>query len=98
MDDTLRMCKSECLCDVAKNRYHFGDRQADFGQQTMPHRFACNKWHDEVRQLVSYSGSENGNYMRMLQLCREHDLALESLGVEASGEFGRQYLYYYCAA
>ena len=86
------MRERECFRNVAQDRDSLSQRKPDFRKQLVPQRLSDDKRHHEIRQLIGDAGSENWNYVRMLKLCREQYLALESLRIQSGRKLGRENL------
>jgi hypothetical protein len=90
--------KAERACHIAEDRNSLGDAKPFLVAELVAQRFADDERHHEIGQLVRYAGREHRHDVRMLELCGQQYLALESFGVESGGKIGPQYLYYDRAA
>jgi hypothetical protein len=60
--------------------------------QPAAERLAGDVWHCKVGKPVRFARREHRDDMRMLELRRDEDLAMEALAVDSSGEVGRENL------
>ena len=59
---------------------------------TSAQRFALDIWHGVVQHAARFTGAEDGNDVRMLQIGRQMDLTDEALDVDAARHFRREHL------
>src|SRR5688500_12961310 len=90
MNDTGCMSVTQRAGDVAKDAHAFSDGEMALRAHPGAERLAFNERHREVRQAISLAGCEKWNDVRLLQLCCELNLALESIGADTRRQIGRQ--------
>ncbi len=89
--DAAGVRELERLGDVAKHADDLRDRLGSVAREVSTQRLAVHERHRVVRNAARAPGRQNRNDLRMLQLCREPDLALKPLGTELGGQLGREH-------
>ena len=91
MDDAVLVRVGQRACDVAQHGDGVDDAQRFAASEPLAQRLACHVRHREVRQPVGLAGREHRHDVRMLELRRDEDLAVEALAVDPGREIWRQY-------
>ena len=91
--DAVLVRVRERLGHVAQQSHRLGDGERRAAFESRAQRFTLDERHGEPGQAVHRAGGVHRHDVRMLQLGREEDLAIEALDVHARRELGRQHLH-----
>ena len=90
--DAVLVCVRERPCDVPQHGDGVDHRDRLAAIQPAAERVAGDVGHREVGKPVRFARREHRDDMRVLELRRDEDLAMEALAVDSGGEIGRENL------
>src|SRR5688500_5092355 len=90
--DPIAMGMRKRRRNLAKKPHRIRQRLLAFAIDLLPERLAVDEWHREVGAPENYTGSENGNDVRVLQLRRDPDFPPEPVVAELRRYILRQNL------
>ena len=98
MYHSLGVCIAQCISDFTQDSRRFVHGQLACAREPVAKVLAADERHGVVEEISACAGCKKGNNVRMLQPRGELDLAAKAVGVQSSGEVGRQNLDHNLAA
>src|SRR6476620_1384247 len=92
MYDAERMRRAECVGDLARNVHRHFNRELPLAVQSCSKRLTGDVRHYIVQSSVGFTGIEERQDVRMLELCSHLDFGKETLCTKRSAQVGVQHL------
>src|SRR5688500_13011430 len=86
MDDAATVCIAQCVGDLAYDPEGIVNRKLFLAVEAVTQRLALDVWHYIVEQPFRFTGIEQREDVRMIQLRRDRNLAEKSFGTQGRGE------------
>jgi hypothetical protein len=98
MHDAARVRVRERIHHIAQHAHRIAHRHLALARELRAQRLALDERHRIVEEIAGLAGREHRHDVRMLERCRELDLAAKALDVHTRSRLGREHFHHHASS